>query len=92
MPYVFTEQGVAMLSSVLRNKRAVQVNIEIMLAFVRLCRMISAHKEIERRLDALEDKYDGQFKIVFEAIRALMNDQEKPKKRIGFEVKEGLHD
>jgi len=88
-PYAFTEQGVDMLSSVLRSKRAVQGNIEIMRAFVRLRRMISAHKEIERRLDALEERYDGQFKIVFEAIRALMNDQEKPKKRIGFEVKEG---
>jgi len=78
-----------MLSSVLRSKRAVQVNIEIMRTFVRLRQMVSAYRELERRLDALEEKYDGQFKIVFEAIRALMNDQEKPKKRIGFEVKEG---
>ena len=81
LPRAFTEQGVAMLSSVLRSKRAVQVNIEIMRTFVRLRQMVSAYRELERRLDALEEKYDGQFKIVFEAIRALMKDQERPKNR-----------
>lgn len=92
LPRAFTEQGVAMLSSVLRSKRAVQVNIEIMRAFVRLRQMVSTYKRLEKRLDALEERYDGQFKIVFEAIRALMNDPEKPKKPIGFEVKEsGVH-
>jgi hypothetical protein len=84
----FTEQGVAMLSSVLRSKRAVQVNIEIMRAFVRLRQMLSAHKDLGRKLAALEKKYDDQFKIVFEAIAELMTPPEKPPRRIGFQVKE----
>jgi ORF6N domain len=88
-PYAFTEQGVAMLSSVLRSKRAVQVNIEIMRAFVKLRQMLTAHKDLERKIAALEKKYDEQFKIVFEAIRALMSPPEKSRKKIGFEVKEG---
>ena len=79
-PYAFTEQGVAMLSSVLRSKRAVQVNIEIMRAFVRLRQMLSAHKDLERKLIALEKKYDKEFKVVFDAIRALMAPPEKPQK------------
>lgn len=87
-PMAFTEQGVAMLSSILRSKRAVQVNIEIMRAFVRLREMLSSHKDLERKLAALENKYDEQFKVVFDAIRALMKETEKPRKRIGFEVKE----
>ena len=84
----FTEQGVAMLSSVLRSKRAVQVNIEIMRAFVRLRQMLAAHKDLARKLAALEKKYDDQFKIVFEAIAELMAPPEKPRRKIGFEVKE----
>ena len=88
LPYAFTEQGVAMLSSVLRSKQAVQVNIEIMRAFVRLRQMLSAHKDLERKLIALEKKYDKQFKVVFDAIRALMAPPEKPRKKIGFQVKE----
>jgi hypothetical protein len=84
LPYVFTEQGVAMLSSVLRSKRAVQVNIAIMRTFVRLREMLATHKELARRLDALEKKYDAQFKIVFDAIRALMKPPEEPRRRIGF--------
>jgi len=87
-PYAFTEQGVAMLSSVLRSKRAVQVNIEIMRAFVRLRQMLSAHRDLEHKLNSLEKKYDEQFKIVFDAIRALMSSPEKPKREIGFDVKE----
>ena len=87
-PMAFTEQGVAMLSSVLRSKRAVQVNIEIMRAFVRLRQMLSAHKDLERKLIALEKKYDEQFKVVFDAMRALMAPPEKAKRKIGFEVKE----
>jgi len=87
-PYAFTEQGVAMLSSVLRSERAVQVNIEIMRAFVRLRQMLSTHKDLERKLIALEKKYDEQFKVVFDAIRALMAPAQKPKRKIGFEVKE----
>ena len=88
LPYAFAEQGVAMLSSVLRSKRAVQVNIEIMRTFVRLRQMLAVHKDLERKLTALEEKYDEQFKVVFDAIRALMTPSEKPRKKIGFEVKE----
>lgn len=89
MPYAFTEQGVAMLSSVLRSKRAVQVNIEIMRAFVRLRRILASHADLARKLATLEKKYDGQFRVVFEAIRQLMTPPEKPRKVIeGFKVKE----
>jgi hypothetical protein len=87
-PYAFTEQGVAMLSSVLRSKRAIQVNIEIMRAFVRLRRMLASNKELTRRLDALEKKYDAQFKVVFDAIRELMKPPESKKRPIGFLVEE----
>jgi phage regulator Rha-like protein len=78
LPYAFTEQGVAMLSSVLRSPRAVQVNIEIMRAFVRLRGILAAHKDLARRLDSLEAKYDKQFSVVFEAIRQLMVEPEPP--------------
>lgn len=84
LPYAFTEQGVAMLSSVLRSPSAVQVNIEIMRAFVRLRQMLQSNAELARKLAALEKKYDTRFKIVFDAIRALMKPPSKPKKRIGF--------
>ena len=84
-PYAFTEQGVAMLSSVLRSKRAVLVNIEIMRAFVHLRQWLITHEDLARKLDALEKKYDAQFKVVFEAIRQLMAPSAKPPKgRIGF--------
>ena len=84
-PFAFTEQGVAMLSSVLRSKRAVLVNVEIMRAFVRLRKILTTHADLARKLDNLEQKYDRQFKIVFDAIRALMIPPETPKKgRIGF--------
>jgi len=87
LPYAFTEQGVAMLSSVLHSKRAIQVNIEIMRAFVRLRGMLASHTDLARKLAALERKYDAQFKIVFDAIRELMAPQ-KPKRRlIGFDRK-----
>lgn len=72
LPYAFTEQGVAMLSSVLKSKRARQVNIQIMRAFVRLRQLLNTHKELARKLEALEKKYDAQFKTVFDAIKALM--------------------
>jgi len=72
LPRVFMEQGVAMLSSVLKSKRARQVNIQIMRAFVRLRQLLNTHKELARKLDALEKKYDAQFKSVFDAIKALM--------------------
>ena len=83
-PYAFTEQGVAMLSSVLHSPRAVRVNIEIMRAFVRLREMLQTNKELARKLDALETKYDSQFKVVFQAIRELMTPPPKPRKQIGF--------
>jgi hypothetical protein len=84
-PYAFTEQGLAMLSSVLRSPRAVQVNIEIMRAFVRLRRMLGSNEELARKLAALERKYDSQFKTVFDAIRQLMAPQPPPKRQqIGF--------
>ena len=84
-PYAFTEQGVAMLSSVLRSQRAVQVNIEIMRAFVRLRRMIASHEALARKLTEMERKYDHQFKMVFEIIRELMNPAgPKDRRRIGF--------
>lgn len=82
LPFAFTEQGVAMLSGVLKSKRAVQVNIEIMRAFIRLRHILASHKELARRLDELEKKYDAQFKVVFDAIRQLMSPSEP--KRIGF--------
>jgi hypothetical protein len=87
-PYAFTEQGVAMLSSVLRSKRAVQVNIEIMRAFVRLRRILASHADLARKLEALEKKYDTQFKVVFDAIRELMRPPEPKKRPIGFLVEE----
>jgi hypothetical protein len=87
-PYAFTEQGVAMLSSVLRSKRAVQVNIEIMRAFVRLRRILASHADLARKLDSLEKKYDTQFKVVFDAIRELMKPPETKKRPIGFLVEE----
>lgn len=83
-PYAFTEQGVAMLSSVLRSKRAVMVNIEIMRAFVRLRQMLGAHADLARKLAALERKYDSQFKAVFDAIRELMTPLPAKKRPIGF--------
>ena len=89
LPFAFTEQGVAMLSSVLNSQRAIDVNIEIMRAFVRLRQMLASHKDLERKLVALERKYDDQFKIVFEAIAELMTPPGKPRKRIGFGIKEG---
>lgn len=84
LPYAFTEQGVAMLSSVLRSKRAVQVNIDIMRAFVRLRQMLASHADLARKLDALEKKYDAQFKVVFDAIRELMTPPEPKRRTIGF--------
>ncbi len=84
LPFVFTEQGVAMPSGVLRSKRAVQVNVEIMRAFVKLRQLLSENKELTRRLNDLEKKYDAQFKIVFDAIRELMKPPEKPKPPMGF--------
>ena len=84
LPYVFTQEGIAMLSSVLRSKRAVMVNIAIMRVFVRIRRLMGEHKDLVRRLDELEKKYDLQFKVVFDAIRQLVVAPESPKRQIGF--------
>jgi hypothetical protein len=89
-PMVFTEQGVAMLSSVLRSKRAIQVNIQIMRAFIKLRQMYIGHKDLKRKIAAMESKYDEHFQIVFEAIKALIHEDEKPKKKIGY-IKERQH-
>ena len=83
-PYAFTEQGVAMLSSVLNSKRAIQVNIQIMRTFIKLKEMIAKHKNLTQKIAQLERKYDHQFKIVFDAIRELITEKEKPKPKIGF--------
>ena len=89
LPHVFTEQGVAMLSSVLHSPRAIRVNIEIMRAFVQLRRMLGANAELARKLDELEQKYDAQFKAVFQAIRELMAPSNPPRRRIGFREQTG---
>jgi len=83
-PYAFTEQGVAMLSSALRSKRAVQVNIAIMRAFVRLREILATHKELARKLREMERRYDEQFKVVFDALRQLMDPPEESRPPIGF--------
>jgi len=83
-PYAFTEQGVAMLSSILNSERAIKVNIEIMRAFVRLRKMLASHADLARKLDALEKKYDAQFKVVFDAIRQMMTPPEPKRRHIGF--------
>ena len=86
--HAFTEHGVAMLSSVLNSQRAIQVNIEVMRAFVRLRGILAAHKDLSRRLNELEGKYDQQFAVVFAAIRQLMEPPEGPPKgKIGFQAK-----
>ncbi|MBM4286434.1 MAG: ORF6N domain-containing protein [Deltaproteobacteria bacterium] len=84
-PYAFTEQGVAMLSSVLNSPRAIRVNIEIMRAFVRMRRWLSSQAKLEKKLLELEEKYDGQFALVFEALKQLMAPPEPKRKRIGFQ-------
>jgi hypothetical protein len=83
-PYAFTEHGVAMLSSVLRSSKAVQVNIAIMRAFVRLRELMLTHRDLARKLEDLERRYDSQFRVVFEAIRELLEPTPAKKRRIGF--------
>jgi phage regulator Rha-like protein len=83
-PMVFTEQGVAMLSSVLNSKRAIQVNIQIMRAFYKLRQMLANHEDMKRKIEEMEAKYDKQFRIVFEAIKQLLAEDKKPKRKIGF--------
>ena len=83
-PYVFTEQGVAMLSSVVNSERAIQVNIQIMRTFTKLREMLATNKELREKIEKLERKYDQRFKIVFNAIRNLLSTEEKPKGQFGF--------
>ena len=88
LPMAFTEQGVAMLSSVLKSDRAIHANIQIMRAFTQLRKMVSTHKELKTKIELMERKYDKNFKVVFQAIKQMLETDEKPKKRIGFTVKE----
>ena len=84
LPYAFTEQGVAMLSSVLRSARAVEVNIAIMRTFVQLRRLMDSNRDLARKIESLEKKYDEQFSAVFAAIKELISQPEPPRRRIGF--------
>jgi DNA repair protein RadC len=84
MPFVFTENGIAMLSSVLRSKKAVLVNIEIMRAFTRLREMIQSHKKLWEKIEGMEKKYDCQFKAVFDALREMLHQPGKARRQIGF--------
>ena len=86
LPYVFTEQGISMLSSILNSERAIMVNIQIMRTFTKLREMIESHKDLKRKIENMEKKYDGQFQIVFEAIKRLIEPELKPKRKIGFYV------
>ena len=82
LPMAFTEQGVAMLSSVLKSDRAIQVNIQIMRIFSQFKQMLSGHRDLEKKLEAMEAKYDRQFRVVFEAIKQMLKEEEKPKQKI----------
>ncbi|MFA7208709.1 MAG: ORF6N domain-containing protein [Parcubacteria group bacterium] len=84
LPYVFTEQGVAMLSSVLKSERAIKVNIQIIRTFTQIRKMLVSHKDLRGKLEIMEQKYDKQFRVVFETLKLLLKEDEKPKKRIGF--------
>ncbi len=85
-PLAFTEHGILMLSSVLNSRKAVYVNIQIMRTFIQLRRMLLTNHDLRRKITEIEKKYDGQFKIVFDAIRQLLTPPEKPKRRIGFHI------
>jgi phage regulator Rha-like protein len=84
LPMAFTEQGVAMLSSILNSKRAIQVNIQIMRAFTKLRQMLGTHDDLRRKIEDMEAKYDEQFRVVFEALRQLLETDEQSERRIGF--------
>ena len=86
LPHVFTENGVAMLSSVLNSERAIQVNIQIMRTFTKIREMLSSHKDLRHKIEEMEKKYDSQFKIVFNAIKELMTPPEKQVRKIGFKI------
>ncbi|MFH1019098.1 MAG: ORF6N domain-containing protein [Pseudomonadota bacterium] len=83
-PMAFTEQGVAMLSSVLKSERAIEVNVAIMRAFVQMRQMLATHKDLKRKIEEMESKYDGQFRVVFEAIHQLLAEDGNQKRKIGF--------
>ncbi|MBU2575813.1 ORF6N domain-containing protein [Patescibacteria group bacterium] len=87
LPYVFTEQGVAMLSSVLRSKRAVQVNIQIMRTFTKIRELLATNEVLRKKIEAMESKYDQKFKVVFDVIKKLISEDKKPKTQIGFEIR-----
>jgi phage regulator Rha-like protein len=84
LPYAFTENGVAMLSSVLNSRRAIQVNIQIMRTFTKIREMLATHKELKQKIEEMEKKYDYQFKVVFDTIKQLIEPPQKLKRRIGF--------
>lgn len=90
VPMAFTELGVAMLSSVLKSDRAIQVNIQIMRVFTKFRQMLSTHEDLRRKIEVMEKSYDEQFQVVFEAIRQLLETDKKPKRKIGFMVKEKI--
>ncbi len=90
LPYAFTENGVAMLSSILNSKRAIQVNIQIMRTFTKLREMLTTHKELKQKIEEMEEKCDAQFKIVFDALRQIMAPTESKEKKIGFRVRERI--
>jgi len=83
-PFAFTEQGVAMLSGVLKSERAIKVNVQIMRTFTKLRNMLSSHKDLKLKIEDMEKRYDKQFRIVFEAIQQLLEEDQKPKKKIGY--------
>lgn len=85
-PYAFTEQGVAMLSSVLNSDRAIQVNIQIMRTFIKLRKLLETHKDILKKIEEMEKRYDNQFRVVFQTIKKMMSPPEKPKRKIGFQA------
>ena len=87
LPYAFTEHGALMLANVLNSERAAQTSVQVVRAFVRLRQMLTSNAELARKLAALENKYDAQFKVVFDAIRQLMSPPARPKREIGFHVK-----
>jgi hypothetical protein len=87
LSYVFTEQGILMLSSVLKSERAIQVNIQIVRTFIKLREMLSNYKDVKEKIETLEKKYDSRFKIVFDTLRQLIKEEEKPKNKIGFAKK-----
>jgi len=88
LPYAFSEQGIAMLSSVLNSKRAILVNIQIIRTFTKLRKLLMSHEDLKRKILSMEEKYEQQFKVVFDAIRQLLTPPDKPKRRIGFHLNE----